>query len=77
MGCVIYIWFQVGQGYIIIDLWISYLCVLIDKVGLVCVEGWVVYFGCLMVVVEGWLYDVDDCFYVVGLIICLVLYMVG
>lgn len=75
MGCAIHTQLKKGQGYTTLDLRISYVRALGDKVGPVRAEGKVVHLGRSTALAEGRLYDVDGRLYATGSTTCMILDM--
>ncbi|MFJ4144613.1 PaaI family thioesterase [Pseudomonas sp. NPDC089734] len=75
MGCAIHTMLKKGQGYTTLDLRVSYVRALSDKVGPVRAEGKVVHLGRSTALAEGRLYDVDDRLYATASTTCMILNM--
>lgn len=71
IGCVVYLMFDVGVGYGIVDLYVKMLWFVLCDVDLI-VEGCVIYLLCLLGVVEGMLKMLDDKIVVYVLVICFI-----
>ncbi|MCV4289926.1 PaaI family thioesterase [Pseudomonas capsici] len=75
MGCAIHTRLKKGQGYTTLDLRVSYVRALSDKVGPVRAEGKVIHLGRSTALAEGRLYDVDDRLYATASTTCMILDM--
>ncbi|WP_122316421.1 PaaI family thioesterase [Pseudomonas cichorii] len=75
MGCAIHTELKKGQGYTTLDLRVSYVRALSDKVGPVRAEGKVIHLGRSTALAEGRLYDVDDRLYATASTTCMILDM--
>jgi len=75
MGCAIHTLLKKGQGYTTLDLRISYVRALSDKVGPIRAEGKVIHVGRSTALAEGRLYDVDNRLYATASTTCLILNM--
>ncbi|QHF04412.1 hotdog fold thioesterase [Pseudomonas asturiensis] len=75
MGCAIHTRLKKGQGYTTLDLRVSYIRALTDKVGPIRAEGKVVHVGRSTAVAEGRLYDVDDRLFATASTTCMILTM--
>jgi len=75
MGCAIHTRLKKGQGYTTLDLRISYVRALSNKIGPIRAEGKVVHIGRSTALAEGRIYDVDGRLYATGTTTCMILDM--
>jgi uncharacterized protein (TIGR00369 family) len=75
MGCAIHTRLKKGLGYTTLDLRVSYVRALTDKIGPIRAEGKVIHVGRSTALAEGRIYDVDDRLYAVATTTCMILDM--